>query len=276
MAVEMHLRDVRKRLLAGWESDKPAAEDAAVVAELMAMFHEIIGQCFTAGSPLDVVRLLEDVEADAAAWSSAILDTIYRVAVAPRLERDRAIWNQFPRHVATFWRGVENLSDWLAGMLLEVWRTRGTLDAARDLVACERSLQVELREPGWEDSVILMGSPDALLRIPETHTWCVMLLGAGPAVGQANLSLAGLYRMLLEGAEEKPRDLRMVAFADTIREESVSATELDEVESRLRAAIGRMAGVRGGSGERAPACDWKQVTPEHQRMQESLMRVLRT
>lgn len=276
MAIELHVRDVRKHLLSGLDAEAPAADDAAVVADLVALFHEIVGQCFTAGSPVDVVEVLEGVEADARAWRATILAAVYRVIVAPRLERQRAVWSQFPQHFATFWRGVENLCDWLVGMLLEVWHRHGALDAARDLVACERSLRVELREPGWAESVVITGEPDGLLRIPESHTWCVMILDTGPAVGQANLALAGLYRLLLAGVDQKPHDWRVVAFADSIREESLQASALDEVEARLKAAIGRMAGVSGGPPEETPAYDWKHVTPEHLKMQDSLMRVLRT
>ena len=275
MAVELSVPDVRKRLIAAWDAETPPGADAAVIAELVSLFHEIVGQCFTAGSPIDVVRVLEDVEADAEAWKRAILDAIYRVVVAPRLDREQALWSHFPGHVVTFWRGVESLSAWLAGMLLGVWRAHGGLDAARDLVDCERSLRLELREPGWADSIVLTGMPDAILRIPETHTWCVMLLDAGPAVGQANLALVALYRLLLHDGE-RPRDLRMVAFADTAREEAVSASALDEVETRLKAALGRLAGVHGGPTAETPAAEWKQVSAEHLKMQDSLMRVLRT
>ena len=70
-------------------------------------------------------------------------------------------------------------------------------------------------------------------------------------MGQANLALVALYRLLLHGAEQ-PRDVRMVTFADTAREESVAASALDEVEARLKAALGRLAGVHGGPARRLP------------------------
>jgi len=44
MAVELYLPDVRKRLIAGWAAETPPGEDAAVIAELVSLFHEIVGQ----------------------------------------------------------------------------------------------------------------------------------------------------------------------------------------------------------------------------------------
>jgi hypothetical protein len=275
--VELHIRDVRKRLLTAGDEAPTAAEDAAVVADLVTLFHEVVGQCFTAGSPIDVVGIVSDIEADAGPWRAAILEAIYRVVVLRSLERDRAVWKQFPAHFATFWRGVENFSDWVTGMLLEMSRKHGTLDAARDLLACERSLRVELREPGWTDTVVVTGHPEGVLLMPETNSWCVTVLHSDPASRHANLALAALYRLLLEASGEDHHDLRLVAFADAVQDRSVPASDLDDVEQRLKQAISRMAGVsREGGQEKAPAFDWKQVTPQHLKMQENLVRVLRT
>jgi S-DNA-T family DNA segregation ATPase FtsK/SpoIIIE len=117
---------------------------------------------------------------------------------------------------------------------------------------------------------------DGLLRVPETHTWCVVLLEAGGvASSDANLAQAGLYSLLLSSDGDAGRELKVVAFANGVREEPVSATKLEQAESRLKAAIGRIAGVARGHAEPPPGPDWKDVTAEHRRMQESLLRVLR-
>jgi len=275
MPVELHIRDVRKQLLADRAAEASAGDGAAIAGELFGFFHEIVALCFTVDSPLYLLDVLEDVEPDAGTWKAAIGDAIYKAIVGPRLERDRGVWNQFPREVATLWRAVENLCEWLAGMLLAVRRKHGSLDAARDLVDCARNLRVELREPDWSDTVVLHGAADALLRVPETHTWCVVLLDTGAVSSDGNLALAALYRLLLSSEGVAGRDLKVVAFADSVRESSLSSTELVQAESRLKAAIGRIAGVAGGGMEPMRSLDWKEVTAEHRKMQESLLRVLR-
>ena len=273
MPVALSVAEIRKRLLT--ERDAAADQDgAAVVAtELAVLFHEVVSLCFTAGSSLYVIDVLEDAEPGAAAWKQALVDAAYRSVFGPRLERDRATLNHFPREVATCWRAIENLCEWLAAVLLVVQRKHGSLDAARDLVDCERMLEIELREPGWADSVVLCGPADALLRLPETHTWCVVVLDTGKPSGEADLAQAALYRLLLSSAEQEPRDLRLVAFADGIHEQPLSATEIERAEERLKAAIGRIAGV-AAEALAQPAADWQQPTAVHRAMQASLLKVL--
>lgn len=275
MPVELHVSDVRKKLLSELAAEAVPGDRAVINAELFGLFHEIVSLCFTSSSQVYLFGVLEDVEPDAVAWKSAIVDAIYKAIVGPRLERNLAVWNQFPREVATFWRAIENLCEWLTGMLLEVRRKHGSLDAARDLVDCARQLRVELREPGWSDTVVLHGAADTLLRIPETHTWCVVLLEAGAVSGDASLAQAGLYSLLLASNGMAGRELKVVAFADRVREEPVSAAKLEQAESRLKSAIGRIAGVVRGQAEPLPGPDWKEVTAEHRKMQESLLRVLK-
>lgn len=274
MPIELSIAEIRRRILADPDAAVNLAGASIVEAELAGLFHEIMSLCFTAGSPLFVNDVLAEVEPDPAAWKAALGDAAYKNVFGPRLERERAVWNTFPQEVATCWRAVENLCEWLADVLLGVWRKHGSLDAARDLVDCERMLEVELREPGWADSVVLHGPADALLRIPETHTWCVVVLQTGQSAAAADLAQAALYRLLLTSVRGEPRDLRVMAFADSIHEQTVSVAEIERAERRLKAAIGRMAGL-DAPAPRPPNPDWKQVSAVHRTMQDSLLRVLK-
>lgn len=276
MPVEMHVSDVRKHLLVDGATEASAGDHAVIDAELFVLFQEIVAFCFTPGSPIYLLDVLEDVDPDATAWQSAIVDTIYRRLVGPRLERHRAVWHQCPGEIATLWRAIENLAAWLTKMLLDVRRRHGSLHAARDLIDCARQLRVELREPGWRDTVVLHGAADAVLRVPHTHTWCVVLLRAGAegASLKASLAVAALYRLLLSGGGAAAHDLTMVAFADGFHEKAVSATRLQHAEVRLKEAIGRIAGVVADEGRPHAPADWKAVSTEHRKMRETLLRVL--
>lgn len=275
MPVELSVAEIRRRLLADGDAETSLGSNAAISAELGGLFHEVVSLCFTAGSPLYLIDVLEDVEPVTAAWKAAIVDAAYRSLFGPRLERDRATLNQFPREVATCWRAIENLCEWLAGVLLVVHRKYHSLDAARDLVDCERMLKIELREPGWADSVVLRGPADALLRLPDTHTWCVVVLDTGKPAWAADLAQAALYRLLLSSVGREPRDMRVVAFANSVEEKPVSPTEIELAETRLKAAIGRIAGVDAEAPAQPPSPEWKQITAAHRTMQESLLRVLK-
>ncbi len=273
MAVTLSVTEIRKRLLAerGAAADEDGAKDVA--AELGVLFHEVVSLCFTTGSPTFVIDVLEDAEPGASAWRKALVDAVYRSVFGPRLERDRATLNHFPHEVASCWRAIENLCEWLAGVLLVVHRKHGSLDAARDLVDCERMLEIELREPSWVDSVVVRGPADSLVRLPETHTWCVVVLDAGRPASEADLAQAALYRLLLSAAVKEQRDLRVLAFADDVRERPLSPSEIAGGEGGLTAACGRLAGGYAEPRARPPS-DWQQPTAAHRAMQANLLRVL--
>jgi S-DNA-T family DNA segregation ATPase FtsK/SpoIIIE len=273
--VELTVEELRRQLSA--ERDAADAWSAARVA-MSDLFHETITLFFSPNSSIHLIDVLEDVEPDVVAWKAALVDAAYAGIVAARLQRDQATLTQCPDEVFFCWQAIENLCDWLATVLLGVYRKHGRLDAARDLIDCERLLQVELREPGWADSVRLRGPVDAVMRVPDTQSWCVVVLKTGAVSREANLMQAAMYNLLLSKDEVTRADMRVVFFAPDRGEQPITDADLTAAEAQLRARIGRIAGVDTVPGEsRRPASvaiDWKTVTDEHRRMQADLLRVL--
>lgn len=275
MPVALSVDDVRRRLAA----EHDAADGRAAVRVAMSdLFHETIALFFTPGSPLYLIDSLEDMEPEAAVWKGALVDTAYAGFFAARLERDRATLTQFPDEVAACWRAIENLCEWLAAVLLGVYRKHGRLDAARDLVDCERLLQIELREPGWADSVVLRGPVDTVVRLPDTQSWCVVVLTTDVASREADVMQAAMYNLLLSKDTPTRSDMRVVYFTPDRGEQPISTSDLAAAEARLRTMIGRIAGVDtvATADHRPVAVDWKTLTDEHRRMQADLLRVLQT
>ena len=277
MPVRLSVDDIRRRLLVESDGHDDNGNRAASIAELASLFHALIADFFTPSSHVFVRTVLEDVDACPASWKGALIDAAYMEVVAAQLERNRAALREFPEEVASFWLAVENLCEWLAGVLLAVHRKHGSLREAKDLVECERLLEIELREPGWADSVVMQGPPDAVLRIPGVAYWCVVVLKTGGPTSQADLNQAALYKLLLSQQAVRTDDLRLVAFTPDREERALSAEELAAATTRLKNALGRMAGVdRREPGPPAPpAQGWKQLTDQHRAMQTELMRVLR-
>ena len=274
MAIELSVRELRKRLLAEGVTLTPAADRAAAVAELGSVFHDTVVALFSKASPILVTRVLDDVPACAQAWKKALVDAVYREVVGPMLERDRAVLSQLPEEVASFWDSEVRLCEWLTTLLLNVHRTHGSLDAARDLVDCERLLRIELQEPDWNQSVILAGRADAVVRISEAPDWCVVMLKTAGSPTDADSTMAALYTMLLPETELARNDARVVSFTPEVEERKISSAELQETRSRIKAAIGKIAGVKTAAPAGAPARKWSQVTPQHMAMQQDLLRVL--
>lgn len=274
MAIELSVRELHKRLLTESLAETPIADRAATVAELSGIFHDTIRALFSKTSLILVTRVLDDIPADAQAWKKALIDAVYREVVGPMLERDRAVLAQSPQEVAIFWDSEVKLCEWLAILLLGIYSRHGSLDPARDLVDCERLLRIELQEPGWDQSVILQGRADAVIRMPETPDWCVVMLKAAGASKDADSTLAALYTMLLPGAELALGDAKVVTFTPEAEERKISAAELQANRERIKAVIGKFAGMKAPPPPGTPSRRWSQITPQHMAMQQDLLRVL--
>lgn len=274
MAIELSVRELHKRMLTDRLAETPVADRAAAVAELGGVFHDTIAALFSKTSSILVTRVLDDIPANAQAWKKAMVDAVYREVVGPMLERDRAVLSQLPLEVASFWDSEVKLCEWLAMLLLEIHRRHGSLDPARDLVDCERLLRIELHEPGWDQSVILAGRADAVIRRPEIPDWCVVMLKTMGTPTAADSTLAALYTMLLPEGELSPGDARVVAFTPDVEERIIGTAELQAHRERIKAVIGTIAGVKSPPPAGASARKWSQLTPQHIAMQQDLLRVL--
>lgn len=278
MPVEVNVRAIRQRLLAEGVELAGADGESAASAGLCSLFQDLVAGFFSPGSPLHVTAVLEDVPVGAAAWRAALVDAAYRGVVGPMLEHQRATLTQLPEQVASFWDAVVRLCDWLSGLLLAVHRTHGSLDATRDLVDVEQQLRTELREPSWADSVILAGPADVVLRGDPATDWCVVMLRTNGTASQAGVGLAALYNLLLAAPPTAACEPRVVSFTPEPTEERLKPADLEAVQARLTKAIGRVAGVEPAAAVptvvASPARKWSRLTPDHLKMQQSLLRVL--
>jgi hypothetical protein len=276
--VEVNVREIRRRLLAEGVELAGADGQSAASAGLCSLFQDVVAGFFSPGSPLYVTAVLEDVPVGAATWQAALVDAVYRGMVGPTLERQRATLTQLPEQVASFWDATHRLCDWLAGLLLAVHRKHGSLDAARDLVDCERQLRTELRDPSWADSVILTGPADVVLRGNDATDWCVVMLRTDGTAAEAGLALAALYKLLLATPETAAGEPRIVSFTPDMEEQRVAAGTLEATQSRLKKAIGRIAGLDVSAAAVPPVASppkkWSRLMPEHLKMQQDLLRVL--
>jgi S-DNA-T family DNA segregation ATPase FtsK/SpoIIIE len=276
--VEVNVREIRRRLLAEGVELAGADGQSAASAGLCSLFQDVVAGFFSPGSPLYVTAVLEDVPVGAATWQAALVDAVYRGLVGPTLERQRATLTQLPEQVASFWEATLRLCDWLAGLLLAVHRKHGSLDAARDLIDCERQLRTELRDPCWADSVILAGPADVVLRGNDATDWCVVMLRTDGTAAEAGLALAALYKLLLATPETAAGEPRIVLFTPDMEEQRVAAGTLEATQSRLKKAIGRIAGLDLPTAAVPPVASppkkWSRLMPEHLKMQQDLLRVL--
>jgi hypothetical protein len=283
MPVKLNVRQVRDEILraAGGPVYGLSKSSTRMAGTL---FHEIFADLFGPDARLAARAALAGGAA-AEEWNARLREHIYRLLLGPRIEANRAALQTASREVLDLWKALEELARWLAGILDEAWR-RGAFSVAAQggaadlLISAEEPFWWRLREPGWIDSVEIGGVPDAVLRMPGGGRWCVLELKTGQSAPEADLAQACLYRQMLAAAEPNPGSLALVRFHPKLEEKVFAAHQLKPAEARLKALIGRLAGVLPGPAPQ-PARTRPAVTepapakPEYTELGRKLLDVFR-
>jgi hypothetical protein len=213
-----------------------------------ALFHEIFAELIGPDPRLHAAAALAGGSSAADEWRAGLREHIYKLLLGPRLRANQAALGPATRELLDLWKSLEELARWLAGILYKAWQ-KGTVSASpEDSSAClflspEHSISWLLEEPGWTDSVRVSGVADALLRLPGSDRWCVVELKTGNSASEADLAQACLYYQMLAASEKAPGALAVVHFRPRLEEKVFAPGDLKTVEARLKAVIGRLAGV---------------------------------
>jgi hypothetical protein len=216
------------------------------------LFHSVAADLFGNQPALQAEAAFVNIDPDLAKWRVALREHVYRVLLGPRLQANHAVLQQASTEVTGLWSAVEAFTDWAAELLFRAWRGRNAAPGtpATDLgslMTVEQTLTWTIREPGWTDSVIVTGITDAIFRIPETDSWCVVEFRTGDMAPEADVAQACLYHQMLTANQADPGSLVQVYFTPALHEHVFSPEDLHAMEARLKirlkTLIGRMAGV---------------------------------
>jgi hypothetical protein len=221
MPVTLTIRDVRDTLM---RQDEPG-DGPSSSPEAGRLFHDVF-------AALTVEGMHRALREDEAKRGEVLRTFAYDQVFGPRLTRDRAYFRAQGALVAASWDAVERLCDWLI-----------ELGPSTIRMTAEEAVSVELREPGWRDSVRLVGLADGVIRSAESGRWCVVELKLGRGHPRADVAQAALYHLALASRGQKPGALALVRFSPEREEQVIEATALDASRPSLLALIGKMAGV---------------------------------
>lgn len=204
------------------------------------LFHQAYAGLTGSDERVNLVRPLERADATRESWRRELASHAYAWHVAPRLEEHQAELQGEATAVASYWDAVRNLTGWLADL---VWEQRGagrSVSEARELVFAEneREVSVALRDDAWTAPVTVNGRIDALLRQPRTGALCALELKSGRTAPEADVCQAAMYRLLL-GSD----DVALLSFKPEPHEQRFASDQLAEAQAKLKALIGRLAGV---------------------------------
>ena len=178
---------------------------------------------------------------------------VYENLLGPRLTEMQAGLRESGAEAMDLWEAVQATCAWLCRLLCAA-EQRGIICydhrqrmwmGADQLCRPEMELQWEVKEPHWTAPVLVCGVTDALWKNPETGRWCVLEYKLGKPRPEADLAQACLYHSMLAAGGLFSNDgaLAIITFDPDLNERFYQSSELCEVQSSLRALIGRLARV---------------------------------
>lgn len=257
MPVTLTVSQVRDALYVG-ERSTLAEAGTPTTAVLGQWFHEGLTRLADDDACNGPLGMLADVDADLDVWKETLVQAAYEQCVGPRLTRHQAALHESAEQVMNYWQAMQAACHWFAELC---WSLRPDRPSRRlppappwrtlaDCLQTEQPLACELREPGWTDSVRLIGVADAVVRLDGRSVWCVVEFKSGRTSPVADLGQACLYHMMLSAGSSLEDQLRssvgslaLVSFSPQRQELLFSEEELTEARERLLELIGRLAGV---------------------------------
>jgi S-DNA-T family DNA segregation ATPase FtsK/SpoIIIE len=251
MPVQLHVRQVRDEILRAAGGPVYGLPDSSS-RMVGTLFHEIFAELLGSQARLHARAALVGGNATVEEWRARLCDHIYRLLLGPRIQANHAALQTATREVLDLWKSLEELAQWLTGILHEAWR-QGAFSVSADggsadlPISAEEPMSWQFREAGWTDSVQVSGVPDAVFRLPGGDRWCVVELKTGQSAPEADLAQACLYHQMLAAEERTPGSLALVRFHPQLEQKVFAPEQLRTAEARLKALIGRIAGVLPGT-----------------------------
>jgi len=252
MTVHLSVADVRAALA---EASGPngTGKGEPATALLGRLFHETFADLVGVDPLRSGLRVIVEGSAEAGRRNEQLVEHTWRRLLAPRLRRNAAVLQDSAAEVMTLWRATKNLAGWLSAIVAELVAHSPGLSAnwerVEPLLRAEVPLECEIREPGWKESVRLVGYADSVLRVPGRDAFCAIELKLGRAMPAVDLGQAALYYVMLARSTPTPENdarrsgLAMVRFSPSLDEHVVEAAALGGAVEQLVQLIGRLAGV---------------------------------
>ncbi len=236
----VNVTEIRNNIYWAAGGPRSGGDGARALPLLGTLFHQTFAGLTGSDERVNLVRPLERADATQESWRRELASHAYAWHVAPRLEEHQAELQGEAAAVASYWEAVRNLTGWLADLVWEQRSAGRSVAEAREVVFAEseREVSMSLTDDAWTAPVTVNGRIDALLRQPQTGALCALELKSGRTAPEADVCQAAMYRLLL-GSE----DVALLSFKPEPHEQRFASDQLAEAQAKLKALIGRLAGV---------------------------------
>lgn len=236
----VNVSEIRNHVYWAAGGPRSAGDGDRALPLLGTLFHQTYAGLTGNDERVNLVRPLERADATRDSWQRELTSHAYAWHVAPRLEEHQAELQGEAGAVTAYWNAVRHLSVWLADLVWEQRAAGRSVAESREIVFAEseREVSLTLHDATWSAPVTVNGRIDALLRQPHSGALCALELKSGRTAPEADACQAALYRLLL-GTD----DVALLSFKPEPHEQRFASDQLHDAESRLKALIGRLAGV---------------------------------
>ncbi len=252
--VRISVSDVRREI---YSASGFAAGDGHPSNQMLgSLFHKAFQILMRSDSDLGWTNVLD---AENLGDFTKLQEHAYETIIGPYLRRNQAALQSCSQKVVNLWEATGHLCQFVC-RLLEASFREGTLRlepsthewGGADQFSVEKDLSWLMEEDAWTAPVLVSGVVDAVWRNPSTKRWCALELKLGAGSAEADLAQLCLYHEMLRSQEGGGTgQISLFHFQPTLSSSTLSEAEIEPVKSRLRALIGRIAGVSGKSRSNA-------------------------
>jgi DNA segregation ATPase FtsK/SpoIIIE, S-DNA-T family len=221
------------------------------------LFHKIFQSLMQPNSSLNWTEVLD---AENLADHDRLRQHVYANIIGPKLRENQAALQSSAREVLLLWEAAGQLCRYVCQLLANSvehnqlrYDPRSHQWVGLEQFSVEEELTWLVEDSNWTAPVLVSGIADGVWRNPASKRWCVLELKLGAGSRDADLAQLCLYHEMLRA--QSPGDQGQVAllhFHPELKHETLSEERIEPVKVKLRALIGRIAGVAGGAASSQP------------------------
>ena len=254
--------DVRREIYRA--SDFAAGGGQPSTEVLGSLFHRVFRSLLNADDECGWVNVLDRETLND---SKRLLEQVYTAVVGPRLRENQAALQNSARAVLTMWEATRHLCEHVCRLLTNNCQ-QGFIryDAGANVwlgaeqFSTEEKLTWLVEDDAWTAPVLVSGYADAVWRNPASKHWCILELKLGAGSSDADLAQLCLYHEMLEAKlGDSMGRLTLWHFQPELKHTHLSGEQIAPVRAKLRALIGRIAGVAPGTGGPAPEASQREL-----------------
>lgn len=260
--VVISVSDVRREI---YKASEFAAGDGQPSTELLGtFFHQAFREMIDPQSECGWSNVLDRDSLDDA---DRLRKEAYASVLGPLLRENQERLRSSSQQVLTMWEALGHLARQVCQLIQNSCRqklihydTASNAWRGAQHFSAEERLEWLVEDPTWTRPVLVAGVADAVWRNPASKRWCVLELKLGAGSNDADLAQLCLYHeMLRSKMGEDPGELALWHFQPELKHTQFASSQVEPVREKLKALIGRIAGVAGGPGGPAPDARYREL-----------------